>query len=252
MEKLLEIMARLRDPKNGCPWDKEQNYASIVPHTLEEVYEVAETIETEHLSELKNELGDLLFQIVFYSQLAKEEQRFDFNDVVEAISDKLIRRHPHVFSDAKFNNADEQSENWEEAKEQERQQHADKSALADIPAAFPALTRSQKLQSRAARVGFDWPDVQGVFDKVDEEVLEVKEAWDDEIHREEELGDLLFSCVNLVRHAGLNAESVLRKANRKFERRFRLLEVDIEEQGGSVSTSSIDELEATWRRIKKY
>lgn len=253
IDRLLDIMAQLRDPQDGCPWDRQQTYQSIVPHTIEETYEVADAIERHDYAALCDELGDLLFQIVFYAQLASEEQRFGFDDVVEAIADKLERRHPHVFGDKSFASAREQTAHWEQLKKIERDASAavaDTSELDGIARALPALSLARKLQSRAARVGFDWPDEQGVFDKLHEEIRELKEAWSDPSQRAEELGDLLFTCVNLCRHADADPESVLRQANRKFERRFRSLETSVRAQGQSVEDCTAAQLDAVWEQIK--
>lgn len=252
---LLEIMSRLRDPQHGCPWDQQQTYQSIVPHTLEEAYEVAETIEQQDYSALVDELGDLLFQIVFYAQLGREEQRFDFDDVVAAICEKLIRRHPHVFADRHIANAEQQTHHWEELKKQERLAkgvagNSPVSELDGINRALPALSLAAKLQSRAARSGFDWPDEQGVFAKLQEEIQELQAAWSDPVARQEEMGDLLFTCVNLCRHAQLDAEQSLRMANRKFEQRFRSMEVRADEQGHCLKDLSTAQLEEYWQAVK--
>lgn len=252
MQRLLEIMAKLRDPQGGCPWDLEQNYRTIVPHTLEEAYEVADTIEREAFDELQDELGDLLFQVVFYAQLAKEEQRFEFDDIVTSICDKLERRHPHVFGEKQVADSEEQTRHWEQLKAEERKAKADKthSALDGIAHTLPAVTVAHKLQKRAARVGFDWPDELGVFDKVSEELAEVREAWGNDERRAEEMGDLLFSVVNLARHAGVDAETVMRQANRKFEARFRQMEQALVKTGKKLEQLSIDEMEQAWQRVK--
>ena len=204
IQRLLSIMAQLRDPTTGCPWDKEQSFKTIVPHTLEEAYEVADAIEREDHVALRDELGDLLFQVVFYAQLAKEKNLFDFNDVVTSISDKLERRHPHVFADAVITDAQAQTVHWEQLKAQERKAMTPSvtpSVLDGIAQALPALNLAQKIQKRAAQVGFDWPSHDGVVDKVREELAELVADWDDKDKRQEELGDLLFTCVNLARHA---------------------------------------------------
>lgn len=252
IQPLLDIMSRLRDPDKGCPWDQKQTYQSIVPHTLEEAYEVADTIENDDFDELRDELGDLLFQIVFYAQLAKEESRFEFSDVVKAISDKLIRRHPHVFADMKFDNAEQQTAHWEESKAKERLvKTANASSQLDgVVKALPALSLAQKLQSRAARVGFDWPSAQGVFAKLEEETHECREAWEDEQARGEELGDLLFTCVNLSRHAAIDPEQALRLANKKFEQRFRAMELYADKKGVRLDGLSESEWEELWQQAK--
>lgn len=266
INRLLTIMSRLRDPESGCPWDLAQTYKSIVPHTLEEAYEVAETIEREDFDALCDELGDLLFQIVFYAQLAKEESRFDFEDVVKAISDKMERRHPHVFADAQiakmhFDSEQAQTRHWEELKQQEREAKVEQesrsacepaatSQLDGITRSLPALSLARKVQSRAAQVGFDWPEVDGVFDKLQEEISELQEAWDDETARADEMGDLLFTCVNLSRHAGVDPEQVLRQANSKFERRFRGMETVACHESSSLEKMSADQLESCWQQVK--
>ena len=260
INRLLTIMSRLRDPESGCPWDRAQTYKTIVPHTLEEAYEVADTIEQEDFDALCDELGDLLFQIVFYAQLAKEESRFDFADVVKAISDKLERRHPHVFADAQFEDEQAQTRHWESLKQQEREAKANTSdgnarqeqasQLDGIARSLPALSLARKIQSRAAQVGFDWPDENGVFDKLQEEITELQEAWNDEQARSEEMGDLLFTCVNLSRHANVDPEQVLRQANKKFEQRFRSMESIALSELASLDSKSADQLESLWQRAK--
>lgn len=253
IERLLNIMQRLRDPQGGCPWDCAQTYQTIVPHTLEEAYEVADAIEREDYAELRDELGDLLFQVVFYAQLAKEDGRFDFDDVVRAIADKLERRHPHVFADQQVADTEAQTRHWEELKRQERAQKsvAERHSMLDgIAHTLPAVSLANKLQKRAAQVGFDWPDWQGVVAKVREELAEVEEAWTDQVRREEEIGDLLFTCVNLARHAGCDPEAVLRRANRKFEDRFRAMEAACQVQQRHLTELSTDELEDLWSTTK--
>lgn len=254
IDRLLNIMVKLRDPHTGCPWDQKQTYKTIVPHTLEEAYEVADAIEREDYDELCDELGDLFFQIVFYSQLAAEEQRFTFDDVVSGICDKLEHRHPHVFGDVKYENAEEQTAAWEALKKQERSDKAasvSSSILDGIAHSLPALSLAQKIQNRVARVGFDWPQWQGVVEKINEEIAEVQQAWPDEPARHEEIGDLLFACVNLARHAGCDPESALRSANNKFEKRFRAMEQLATEQGLELDKQTLEELETLWQRIKK-
>lgn len=254
IERLLHIMQRLRDPENGCPWDRAQTYKTIVPHTLEEAYEVADAIEREDYAELRDELGDLLFQVVFYAQLAAEEDRFDFEQVATAIADKLERRHPHVFADKHFADAEEQTRHWEELKQQEREaksSQAQQSLLDGIARTLPAMALASKLQKRAAQVGFDWPDHRGVMDKVQEELQELQEDWTELDRREDEIGDLLFTCVNLARHAGCDPETALRRANQKFERRFRDLEDASLRQGQQLNELGPDALEALWQEIKK-
>ena len=253
LQPLLDIMSRLRDPDSGCPWDQKQTYQSIVPHTLEEAYEVADTIERGDFDELRDELGDLLFQIVFYAQLAKEESRFEFVDVVESICDKLIRRHPHVFADMKFANVEEQTAHWEATKADERQGKEtarEQSQLDGVVTGLPALSLARKLQSRAARVGFDWPSEQGVFAKLDEEAQECREAWNDDDARSEELGDLLFTCVNLSRHADVDPEQALRLANKKFEQRFRIMESLARQKDMPLAELSESQWETLWQQAK--
>lgn len=253
LDKLIEIMSMLRDPEHGCPWDLKQDFASIVPHTIEEAYEVADAIEREDYPELKKELGDLLFQTVFYAQLGQEQELFDFQQVAEAMCDKLIRRHPHVFSSSEF--ADELAikANWEQEKAKERlESNANNtSALDDIPQALPALSRSYKIQKRASSVGFDWPNITGVIDKIAEEVEEVREELthsDKSIERiADEVGDLYFALTNLVRHLGLKPEQVVHQANKKFEARFRLVEKLTSEP---LNEMDIEQLELLWQQAK--
>ncbi|GAA4364288.1 nucleoside triphosphate pyrophosphohydrolase [Kangiella marina] len=254
-ERLLEIMQTLRDPDQGCPWDKKQTFETIVPHTLEEAYEVADAIENGDMAELQGELGDLLFQVVFYAQLGQEQNLFDFESIAEAMCDKLVRRHPHVFSDTSLESDEAIKQNWEKLKQQERQSknHENTSLLDDLPRYFPALSLAQKMQKRVGRHGFDWPEINGVIEKLEEEVAELKEAInnDDKAHIEEELGDLLFSCVNLSRHLKLDPEATLRKSCRKFEQRFRTLEAIISSDGMNVETASLEELETAWQKAKR-
>lgn len=264
IEQLLNIMQQLRDPERGCPWDRKQTFESIVSHTIEEAYEVAAAIEQKDFNELKGELGDLLFQVVFYAQMAKEQNLFEFKDIIETLSEKLIRRHPHVFAQTEF--ADEQAvhANWEAEKEKERASKAQaenkvESALDNIPAALPALNRAYKIQKRCANVGFDWKTLAPVIAKIKEEIDEVLvEVQRDDLSTEQkqariedELGDLLFANVNLVRHLHCNPEQVLRQANSKFEKRFRLVELELLKQGKLITDCTLDELEAIWLEIKK-
>ena len=252
MHRLLEIMAQLRDARNGCPWDIEQNFESILPHTLEEAYEVADAIERRDMQALKEELGDLLFQIVFYAQMGKEAGHFDFHSITEAIADKMVERHPHVFGQAMINSSDEQILAWEEGKERKRMAEA---ALKDRPLSqidgvtlgLPALLRAEKLQKRAARIGFDWPDKAPVLAKVREEIEEFILA-DTHDAQEEEIGDLFFALVNLARHYDISAEEALRKANKKFERRFRRIEEIVDTAPGHKY--ELDILDAAWNRVK--
>ena len=256
LKRLLEIMAHLRDPDRGCPWDLQQNFASIAPYTLEEAYEVAEAIERNAPDELCDELGDLLFQVVFHAQMAKEMGWFSFADVVAAINEKLVRRHPHVFGDQKIGDASDQTLAWEQHKARGR---ADKgitqySALDGVPLALPALVRAQKIQRRAARVGFDWKHVSDVVDKLEEELKELKQALSDgeSLHRiREELGDLLFSGVNLARFLDADAEALLRAASQKFADRFRIVEKLAREQRRDLLDCTLDELEDYWQQAKR-
>ncbi|VAW96793.1 Nucleoside triphosphate pyrophosphohydrolase MazG [hydrothermal vent metagenome] len=267
MKKLLDIMSRLRDPKTGCPWDLKQTYQSIVPHTLEEAYEVAEVIEQHRLDDLPDELGDLLFQIVFYSQLAKEQNKFEFDDVVEAICTKLIRRHPHVFNregDAVSsydllnpNAIKQQNLAWDKLKSEERNNSNNKnsSVLDNINSVLPSLSVAQKIQRRVSNEGFDWPDISGALEKCHEEINEVEHeitlvSAGQENHIEEELGDLLFACVNVARHSGVDSEAALRKANAKFESRFRQVEQLLLPSGG-LQKASLSEMDAAWNTVKE-
>lgn len=265
LDDLLQLMARLRHPEHGCPWDLKQSYASIVPYTLEEAYEVADAIERGDFDHLPGELGNLLFQVVYYSQLATEEGRFGFAEVVDGITAKLIRRHPHVFPDGDLYAAPDAArleeaavkQRWEELKAEERAAKAEApeqlSLLDDVPQALPALSRAAKLQKRAAQVGFDWPEALPVLDKVREELDEVLEAMSENDPQAiaEELGDLLFAVANLARHLKVEPEAALRAANGKFERRFRFIEQALREAGRPIENCSLDELDALWGEAKK-
>lgn len=252
IQRLLKIMATLRTPEKGCPWDLEQNFATIAPYTIEEAYEVAEAIDRGDMGSLKDELGDLLFQVVFHSQMASEAGHFTFDDVVKNVCEKMIRRHPHVFADASIKTADAQIENWENIKEQERAKKPDFSVLADVPHALPALMRAQKLGKRAAREGFDWPDLSGAIEKLDEELEEVlgAAADGDDDAAYEEVGDLLFAVVNLARHLNVDAEDALRRANKKFTRRFQHIERALREKKLPMKSQDLDALEALWVEAK--
>lgn len=256
IDELLAIMARLRDPHLGCPWDREQTFATIVPYTIEEAYEVADAIERGDMGELKAELGDLLFQVVFYAQMASEAGSFDFNDVVAAIVEKMIRRHPHVFAQAKIGSAQDQAQAWEQHKAQERAaKHQDipSGLLDDIPRALPALTRAMKLHKRASRVGFDWQRAADVLQKLDEEVEEVRVEIANNASQEritDEIGDLLFVTTILARHSGVDPESALRHANAKFERRFRRMEAIAKAQGRDIKELSLPQQDALWDQVK--
>ncbi|MCC5982147.1 MAG: nucleoside triphosphate pyrophosphohydrolase [Oceanicaulis sp.] len=255
MERLLAIMARLRSPDGGCPWDLEQNFKSIAPYTIEEAYEVADAIARDDMADLKGELGDLLFQVVFHSQIASEAGHFDFDDVANAISDKMLHRHPHVFGEAEERDSQSQTEAWEAQKAAERAEKGnDNSVLADLPLALPALTRALKLTRRAARIGFDWPNALRVLEKFEEEAQELREAIaaEDTENIAEEIGDLLFVCANLARKLDVEPEEALRAANAKFERRFRGVERALEQAGKAPGTATLDEMEALWVAEKGY
>ncbi|MCJ1887970.1 nucleoside triphosphate pyrophosphohydrolase [Pseudomonas sp. LA21] len=265
LDDLLHLMARLRDPQHGCPWDLKQSYATIVPYTLEEAYEVADAIERGDFDHLREELGDLLFQVVYYAQLAREEGRFEFDAVVDGITTKLIRRHPHVFPDGDLYGKPDKAkleeaavkQRWEELKAEERAAKAAEpvqlSLLDDVPHALPALSRANKLQKRASQVGFDWADALPVVDKVREELDEVLEAMagGDTEAQAEEVGDLLFVVVNLARKLKVDPETALRAANAKFERRFRYIETALRDQGRSLEDSSLEEMDELWGAAKR-
>ena len=253
MERLLQLMTRLRDPQDGCPWDVEQTFATIAPYTIEEAYEVADAIERNDLSELRSELGDLLFQVVFHSQMAKEQGAFQFDDVVDAICDKMERRHPHVFGNASVADAEAQTIAWEEHKRRERAAKQ-QSVLDDVPLGLPALTRANKLGKRAAQVGFEWADVSGALDKVQEEVEELRQELGptldlDRVQRE--IGDLLFSLVNVCRYLKIDPENALRSTNAKFERRFRYIEERLRSQGRAPQDATLEEMDALWEDPKR-
>ncbi len=253
IERLLDIMDRLRDPEAGCPWDRDQTFATIVPHTLEEAYEVADAIESGRYDALPAELGDLLFQIVFYSRLAKERGWFSFDSVVEAICDKLVARHPHVFAGAAVGAAGEQTQQWEAMKARERRAaDAGAGALDGIAGNLPALTRAAKLQRRAARVGFDWPAIGPVFEKVAEELGEVRDTLtQDRARQQAEIGDLLFACINLARHLDVDPEQALRGANGRFERRFRYIEASLAKRGKGIGEATLAEMDSLWEEAKR-
>lgn len=262
LKDLLYLMGRLRDPETGCPWDIKQSWQSITSSTIEEAYEVVEAIESEDRNKIKEELGDLLFQVVFYSRFAEEEGSFNFYQVVHTLTDKLVSRHPHVFPNANLRaerNAgvvvSEASINqsWESIKKQERGDRGQQGVLADIATNLPALARAEKLQKRAARSGFDWEHIDQVIDKLNEEIMELKEALQEKQNKqrqEAELGDVLFSCVNLARFTGLDCEKALRQANRKFEARVSWVEKQLASEGRRLESCSSEELDQYWRRAK--
>jgi len=256
LQRIIDVMAKLRDPDNGCPWDKQQTWQSLIAYTLEEAYEVADVIENTDGSLLPDELGDLLFQVVFYSRIAEEQNLFDLKDVINRLCDKLEQRHPHVFAGANY--TEEQLEQaWHKSKARERKEKQQHSAVDDIPLALPALSRAQKMQRRAANEGFDWKHHAAVFDKVEEEILELKQALvnneqkdaRDEI--QEEVGDLLFTVVNLARHLDQDAETCLRMASEKFENRFRKVESYFQQQNKTIRDIPEQELDAVWQQVKR-
>ncbi len=255
VERLLEIMARLRDPERGCRWDVEQDFASIAPYTVEEAYEVEDAIARGDRDALRDELGDLLLQVVFHAQMAREEGSFDFADVVAGLCDKLVRRHPHVFGDAQTRSAADQSAAWEAQKAAERAARSPGpvSALDGVTLGLPGLTRAEKLQRRAARSGFRWPDTGALLAKLEEELAELAAELRAGGARErvsEELGDLLFVCAGLARHAGLDSEQALRDANRKFERRFRAMETSLSASGRAPADLASDDWRRLWQGAK--
>ena len=253
MLRLQEIMRALRDPEGGCPWDIEQNFSSIAPYTVEEAYEVADAIERENWDDLKNELGDLLLQTVYHTQMAEEENLFNFNDVVNQISEKMIKRHPHVFGSLKQNKtSDQQIKDWEAIKADERVKKNQTGILDDVALNLPALVRSLKLQKRAARVGFDWPTVSKVLKKIEEETKELVEAKEFESQERinEEFGDLMFSIVNLGRHLKVDPEEALKKTNIKFITRFKFIEDEIKSKGRDLEDTSLEEMEKLWQSAK--
>ena len=253
LERLLQIMERLRDPERGCPWDREQDWASIAPHTIEEAYELADAIARADVDAVRDELGDVLFQVVFQARIAQERGLFDFERVAATIADKLERRHPHVFADARVDDAAAQTHAWEQHKRAERAQRGQGGALDGVTVGLPALTRAAKLGSRAARVGFDWPDARGVIEKVQEEVAELQRelagGTPDRIR--EELGDLLFALVQAARHLDVDAEAALREANGKFERRFRHVEALLARDGLAPTDVDMQRLDALWDVAKR-
>ncbi len=252
IDRLLEVMRRLRDPEGGCPWDLEQTFETIVPYTLEEAYEVADAIARGDREALREELGDLLLQVVYHARMAAERGWFDFDDVARSVTDKMIRRHPHVFGDARVDSAEAQVRAWEEHKARERAAAGRESVLDGLPLALPALVRALKLQQRAARVGFDWPDAREVLDKIEEEIRELRAelARGERDRLEDEIGDLLFSVANLARKLDLDPESALRRANAKFERRFRTLERRARDRGLDLHALDLPALERLWQEAK--
>jgi nucleoside triphosphate diphosphatase len=255
-QQLLDIMAQLRHPENGCAWDVKQDFASLMPYVIEEAYEVVDAIERNDLDDLRSELGDLLLQIVFHAQIANERGHFNFEEVSEAICDKLVKRHPHVFADAVFNSDEERHQAWEQAKADERQEKNKSpkqlSVLDGVAASLPALLECEKIQDRAANFGFDWPDVNPVFDKVQEELDEVKEAYasGNQAHIEEEIGDLLLVTVNLARHLKINPELALKRSTKKFSKRFQYIEQQVAATGRNLKSCQLAELDAYWDEAK--
>ncbi|PKM38012.1 MAG: nucleoside triphosphate pyrophosphohydrolase [Gammaproteobacteria bacterium HGW-Gammaproteobacteria-10] len=256
-EKLLGIMAQLRSPDGGCAWDIEQDFYSLIPYTIEEAYEVADAIERGDLDDLRLELGDLLLQVVFHSRIAEERGLFDFEQVAGSIAEKLVRRHPHVFGDAVYQSDEERKQAWEQAKLEERQSKRSAelpdSVLDGVPGNLPALVQCEKIQNRAASHGFDWPEVLPVFDKVTEELEEVREAWEsgDQAHIQEEIGDLLLVAVNLARHLKVNPEIALRESTKKFSSRFQYIEKHVQESGRDLRDCKLAELDALWNQAKQ-
>lgn len=246
-------MRRLRDPDKGCPWDIEQDFISVAPYTIEEAYEVSDAIARNNMDDLRDELGDLLFQTVFHAQMAEELGEFNFADVVQSICDKMTRRHPHVFADTKIKDAEAQIASWEGQKALERKNRGSQGALSDIPVAIPATMRALKLQERAARVGFDWPDAKLVFDKLQEEIIELQNELkidDNHVNIESEIGDILFVCINLARKLNVSPETALTNTNKKFISRFEHIEAELKSKGKSPETSSLQEMEELWTQAK--
>jgi len=252
-QRLLEIMARLRDPEHGCPWDRQQSFRTIAPYTIEEAYEVADAIERDDRVALREELGDLLLQVVYHARMAEEAGLFGFEEVAAGIGDKLVARHPHVFGDADIKDAAHQTRDWEARKAGERAAKAQEGVLDGIPIGLPSLTRAEKLQKRAARVGFDWPELAPVFGKIREEITELeREVADKAAHPrlEDELGDVLFAVTNLARKLGVDPEQALRGTNRKFERRFRHVETCLSEKGRRPEQATLEEMDGYWDEAK--
>ncbi len=255
-QRLLDIMVRLRDPKDGCEWDQQQDFNSLIPYTIEEAYEVADAIERNDLDDLRGELGDLLFQVVFHAQIAEEQGFFNFEQIADSIGSKLIRRHPHVFADKKFNSDREREQAWEQAKAKERSKKpvvdGQVSVLNGIANNLPALMQCEKILHRASTNGFDWKEAGPVFDKVEEELNEVREAWQsgDQAHIQEEVGDLLLVAVNLARHMNVNPEIALKESNRKFSHRFHYIEEQVAKSGRELLDCELAELDAFWDEAK--
>ncbi|MEQ8195686.1 MAG: nucleoside triphosphate pyrophosphohydrolase [Rhodospirillales bacterium] len=257
MDRLLAIMAALRDPQSGCPWDVEQTFATIAPYTIEEAYEVSDAIQRGDMDALKDELGDLLFQVVFYAQMSREAGGFDFEEIAQAISEKMERRHPHVFGDAEIADSEAQTRAWEEYKAAERAEKgetaAPKGALDGVALALPALMRAYKLQQRAARVGFEWENAAGALEKVHEEIEEIRAEIEENAPHdriEDEIGDLFFALVNYARMVGVTPEDALRRANDKFLARFRRVEARLAERGKTPETSNLEEMDVLWNEVK--
>ena len=249
---LIKTFKELRNPESGCPWDREQTFKSIASCSIEEAYEVADAIEREDFDSLKSELGDLLFQVIFHAEMASEKEIFDLEDVIFELNDKLTRRHPHVFEDSSVSSAQDSLKIWEDIKAQERKEKKQDSLMDDVPVNLPSLSRAKKLQKRAARVGFDWQNSDRVFDKIDEEILELKneKATEDKERISEEIGDIFFTLVNLTRHYDLDPEDIIRKANLKFEMRFRKMEQLAEQMNERLDDMTLEQLEIMWQKVK--
>ena len=249
---LIKTFKELRNPESGCPWDREQTFKSIASCSIEEAYEVADAIEREDFDSLKSELGDLLFQVIFHAEMASEKEIFDLEDVIFELNDKLTRRHPHVFEDGSVSSAQDSLKIWEDIKAQERKEKKQDSLMDDVPVNLPSLSRAKKLQKRAARVGFDWQNSDRVFDKIDEEILELKneKATENKERISEEIGDIFFTLVNLTRHYDLDPEDIIRKANLKFEMRFRKMEQLAEQMNKRLEDMTIEQLEIMWQKVK--
>ena len=249
---LIKTFKELRNPESGCPWDREQTFKSIASCSIEEAYEVADAIEREDFDSLKSELGDLLFQVIFHAEMASEKEIFDLEDVIFELNDKLTRRHPHVFEDGSVSSAQDSLKIWEDIKAQERKEKKQDSLMDDVPVNLPSLSRAKKLQKRAARVGFDWQNSDRVFDKIDEEILELKneKAIENKERISEEIGDIFFTLVNLTRHYDLDPEDIIRKANLKFEMRFRKMEQLAEQMHEKLDDMTLEQLEIMWQKVK--